>query len=265
MDGLECFDEDDKREFREFFGCYLLLSLNPKHRGCTYIGFTVNPNRRIRQHNAGRVKGGAKSTSGRGPWEMVLIIHGFPNAISALRFEWAWQNPNLSRRLKQRIQQNQLHEPKFDYRLRVLSVMLCNGPWNRLGLTIRWIKQDYARDFVGTLLSPPLHMPIAFGPVSPQSHHDTTFIQRDYSGLCGLCSKPFQVDSPFGLPLFCPSSCKSGRWHLSCLARYMTVGHSTSTESNFLLPLTATCPSCGEIELLWPSLISSWKMLASAL
>ena len=31
--------------------CYLLRSLNEKYKKSTYIGYTVNPKRRIRQHN----------------------------------------------------------------------------------------------------------------------------------------------------------------------------------------------------------------------
>lgn len=40
--------------------------------------------------------------------------------------------------------------------------MLNVGPWNRLPLTIRWLKQEYKMEF-DVDQQPPTHMPITYG------------------------------------------------------------------------------------------------------
>lgn len=59
-----------EQEIQDFYGVYLLCSKSElsNFRNRIYIGFTVNPNRRIKQHNLGKIAGGAKKTNNRGPW-----------------------------------------------------------------------------------------------------------------------------------------------------------------------------------------------------
>jgi predicted GIY-YIG superfamily endonuclease len=93
-------DDDDIAS--KHFHCYLLRSLDPDHPLKTYIGFTTNPERRIRQHNGILKNGGARRTkrSGR-PWTFVCVIHGFEDKITALQFEWAWQNVDKSKAFRE--------------------------------------------------------------------------------------------------------------------------------------------------------------------
>jgi structure-specific endonuclease subunit SLX1 len=76
---------------------YLLESSN----GLTYVGATIDLNRRLRQHN-GIIKGGAKRTTGivnRGEsWKRYCYVSGFPDWKSALQFEWRWKQ--ISRKIK---------------------------------------------------------------------------------------------------------------------------------------------------------------------
>jgi predicted GIY-YIG superfamily endonuclease len=72
------------------FFVYLLLSSD----NSTYVGSTVDLDRRLRQHNK-EIKGGAYATGAKVNkgeiWIRVAHIEGFPDWKSALQFEWRWK------------------------------------------------------------------------------------------------------------------------------------------------------------------------------
>ena len=94
---------------------------------------------------------------------MVLIVYGFPNMISALRFEWAWQHPQRSRRLNH-LPAKKKNESLFQHHINILSIMLNLGPWNRLPLNVRWLKPE-VKGSIDFINAPPMHMSISYGPI----------------------------------------------------------------------------------------------------
>ncbi|KAL7542432.1 hypothetical protein ACHAWF_007178 [Thalassiosira exigua] len=140
------------------FHCYLLRSLDPDHPLKTYIGFTTHPQRRIRQHNGLLKNAGARRTkrSGR-PWTFVCVIHGFQDKITALQFEWAWQNVDKSLAFRETVGCDQLAKkmkrrlgPKA--RLDELRILLKEClPFCLYSLTIFFPEREYYDIYRGIL------------------------------------------------------------------------------------------------------------------
>jgi structure-specific endonuclease subunit SLX1 len=63
--------------------------------GATYIGATVDLNRRLRQHNK-EIVGGAMATGrkiDKGQiWSRHCYVSGFPTWQATLQFEWRWKH-----------------------------------------------------------------------------------------------------------------------------------------------------------------------------
>ena len=115
--------------------CYLLRSLDPAHPGSTYIGYTTNPRRRIRQHN-GEISAGAFRTQRKRPWQMIVVVSGFPTKVAAQQFEWAWQHSKTSVAVREGARG--LHNRRgAKAKLHLLYVMLSLEPFYRWPLSIR--------------------------------------------------------------------------------------------------------------------------------
>ena len=67
---------------KQVWSVYLLVS----PRGRTYIGATVDPARRLRQHNR-EIQGGAKATGKESNWKLAVYVTGFISRSQCYRWE----------------------------------------------------------------------------------------------------------------------------------------------------------------------------------
>ena len=74
--------------------CYIVS--NNKDR--TYNGYTVNLERRLKQHN-GLLKGGARATHNRGPWSFLIVMTSpcWDCISTAMQHEWSIKYPTRKR------------------------------------------------------------------------------------------------------------------------------------------------------------------------
>jgi len=70
--------------------------------GRTYVGATVDLDRRLKQHN-GILSGGATATTSQvkegQSWKRICYVKNFPDWRSALQFEWRWKQ--ITRKISQ--------------------------------------------------------------------------------------------------------------------------------------------------------------------
>jgi len=93
--------ESDVKDEREPGCVYLLEEAGGR---ASYVGWTVNLARRLRQHN-GEITGGAKYTTRGGPWRFAATVTGeggWWTRTQALQFEWAWKHCRSRRAAAQR-------------------------------------------------------------------------------------------------------------------------------------------------------------------
>lgn len=197
---------------------------------------------------------------------MVVIIYGFPNKVSALHFEWAWQNPNQSRLVKQ----SGLTFPKSNgtkQKLQVLFGLLSILPWVNFPLKLNLL--DFPED-LKCILNPPKHIDVTHHPlcffkqsVDPSKNFNLNemFNIKDYKTVQVIRLsdetklKCFHCQTEDGLVLemqltYCPQ-CNS-IVHVFCLATFLL---ATSSD-NKIIPWNSECTHC-KAKTLWSKLVDN--------
>ncbi|KAH0791963.1 structure-specific endonuclease subunit SLX1 [Histomonas meleagridis] len=237
-----------------FSGCYLLRSKNPSYKSACYVGFTVNPPHRLKQHN-GEIVGGAFKTHSKRPWEMTIVVYGFSTRKHALRFEWTWQHPTESKNLKH-VDWNlifQTHGGPRNYKthIRIFKEMLNSKPWVRLSLRICVTCSDVLQMLNSSPKINENHS-VYLGKLEDLPIHGTTAPSPacDVPDRCLLCVNSDAPPYPHPNWVICPFC--GAFLHLRCLAKQFI--SQSPRKGASLIPTRGTCPACLE-SLSWRDLV----------
>ncbi|KAL0080729.1 hypothetical protein J3Q64DRAFT_1705886 [Phycomyces blakesleeanus] len=261
-----------------FYSCYLIRSLNPDYPNRVYVGSTPDPIKRLRQHN-GEITQGAKKTTPYRPWEMVMLVYGFPSNLCALAFENAWQHPLESRHLKRSKcyankdnafgMSSKQHANLLLSKMRAVHDVLSTKPFSRWPLNIHFITPAFkclfeaeGQGMAGILL--PHHIKTTLGPLTNLPLKKFQLDKKDdpvYHNFCSMADKvpcymcKLDVEKKNTQAFVGCLDCKMVT-HLRCLASHLLLMDSDS--DNELVPVKGKCPKC-DTDMLWGDLIQALK------
>ncbi|KAK1244083.1 hypothetical protein MKX08_002221 [Trichoderma sp. CBMAI-0020] len=244
-----------------------------------YVGSTPNPPRRLKQHN-GEAKGGAVRTSRESlrPWEMIVLVTGFPSSVAALKFEWALNNPHLT-----------LHIPKED-RITVATRRKKNGmparsphslksiipnihlltsvpSFARWPLNVHFFSKDAHEAWIGRVETSKMpvrtgleifsdfgpsaadlsttswgihSLPLDYWPMKEYIEKAHNVVSFERQGKCIHCHEEMEPDQ--GLYAMCPNDGCEAMGHLDCWSKRAL---ASDDDPEAILPNSCECLSCG--------------------
>lgn len=124
----------------EFIGVYVLESASQRRQ---YVGYTVNAERRLRQHN-GEIKGGADRTKSDRPWRMLAHVSGFDSKVKAERFEYALSFPSRSKVARPLLRHPSVMRPlkritPAEEKTRIAQLLMRCGKFAAMPLVVTWL------------------------------------------------------------------------------------------------------------------------------